>query len=55
LDQLLPALADVLGIGVVRLGFFETGGGPLQIGFGLFDGRLGPGDTRALLAVVEAG
>ena len=55
LNKSLLASADARGIGVVRLRLFDACFGPLKIGFGLLDGRLGPGELCALLAVVEAG
>ena len=50
----MPALVDALGIGIVGLRLFDARRRPLQIGFGLLDGRFGSGDARALFAVVKA-
>ena len=55
LNELLLALIDALGIGIVRLRLFDARLGPLKIGLSLLDGRLRSGDLRALLAVVEPG
>jgi hypothetical protein len=49
----LPPLAYCLGINKIYLSLFYACACLLKVGFGLFGSGLGPGDTRALFAVVE--
>ena len=53
MNEFLSAFIDALGIGIVRLGLFDTGRCFLQIGFGLFDRSVCSAELGLLLAVVE--